>query len=445
MRAFSFDCGCPAWAIAGLLSVVVAAPAAAQRGGNLLEQLLRADTARFGRVLRNPAAYRVQILYTQINRDQRGRPRFRTFRYGGPARQYFYPASTVKLPAAALALEKLRALRAQVPGLTAGSPLRIDSAFAGQTHVRRDTSAASGRASVAHYVRKVLLVSDNGAFNQLYEFVGQQELNQGLRRHGLPQGRLIHRLSVGDQEPGSRHTNPLAFFADTALTRPLYVQPAAHNAQPLPPLPATDFRIGQAYMKGGKAVDGQDNSVQINEPLDLGNKNYFPLVEQQQVLRALLFPESVPAKRRFQLAEPDYQFLYRYLSMLPRESQHPRYGAKEFPGTYAKFLLGGGGTTPLPPGVRVFNKIGQAYGFLIDNAYVVDFAQGAEFLLSAVIYVNSDEVLNDDKYDYDTVGFPFMRDLGQAVLDYERKRPRRHKPDLSRFQVSYDVRGDDAP
>lgn len=416
----------------------------AQRSNPLL-QLLQADTARFGRVLRNPAAYRVQILYPQINRDARGRPRFRTFRYGVSPRQYFYPASTVKLPAAALALEKLRRLRTQVPGLTAASPLRIDSAFAGQTRVLRDTTSASGRASVAHYLRKLLLVSDNDAFNRLYEFVGQQDLNAALRQRGLAGTRLIHRLSVGDQEPGSRHTNPLAFYADTAHSRPLYVQPAAHNNRPLPRLVATDFRIGKAYLQGGKAVDGQDNTVRIEGPLDFSTKNNFPLAEQQQVLRALLFPEATPKKRRFALADEDYRFLYRYLSMLPRESRHPHYNPAEFPDAYAKFLLGGSSSAPLPSGVRIFNKIGQAYGFLIDNAYVADLEHNVEFLLSAVIYVNADGVLNDDKYDYETIGFPFMRELGLAVLRYEQQRPRTHKPDLSRFRIRYDYVGEDAP
>jgi len=261
-------------------------------------------------------------------------------------------------------------------------------------------------------------------------------MNDELRRVGLRGSRIVHRLSVGDQEPGSRHTNPLAFYADTSLTRPLYMQPAAYNNQPLPKLAATDFRIGRGYMQGEKLV---------NEPLDLSNKNNFPLAEQQQVLRALLFPESVPAKKRFQLAEEDYQFLYRYLSMLPRESTRPRYDTAHFPDTYVKFLLGGGGTTPLPPGVRVFDKIGEAYGYLIDNAYVVDFNHNVEFLLSAVIYVNTDGILNDDKYDYDTIGFPFLRDLGRAVLDYELQRPRRHQPDLSRFRLDYGKKGSEAP
>ncbi|GAA4010904.1 hypothetical protein GCM10022408_24050 [Hymenobacter fastidiosus] len=415
------------WLGLGLLLTGATVSARAQLG-NPLPRLLHADTARFGRVVGDPGRYRLQILYTRIDRDARNRPHFRTFRYRVRPRHYFYPASSVKLPAAVLALQKLRGLRRQIPGLTLDSPLRIDSAFAGQTRVVRDSSSASGRASIGQYIRKVLLVSDNDAFNRLYEFVGQNPLNAELRQRGLRHTRLTHRLSVGDQEPGTRHTNPLAFYADTALQKPVYQQPGVYNALPLPALGLRAEQIGKAYMQG---------ETRVNEPLDFRAKSFFPLADQQRLLRALLFPAATPPKQRFQLAEDDYQFLYRYLAMFPRESRAPRYDGGHYPDTYAKFLLGGGGIAPLPPGVRVFNKIGQAYGFLIDNAYVADFDHGVEFLLSVVIYVNADEVLNDDTYEYDTIGFPFLRDLGQAVYQYELRRPRRHKADLSRFKIDY--------
>jgi hypothetical protein len=48
-------------------------------------------------------------------------------------------------------------------------------------------------------------------------------------------------------------------------------------------------------------------------------------------------------------------------------------------------------------------------------------------MLSAVLYVNSDGVLNDDRYDYDTVGFPFLRDLGRRVYEAELRRKRRSR------------------
>ena len=400
-----------------LLGLLIGAgPVAAQFLSNPLRQLLRRDTTGLVRVLARPAAYRLQILYTRIRRDAAGQPHFRSYRYRLQPRNYFYPASTVKLAAAALALQKLRALSAQTPGLTVDSPMLTDSAFVGQTRARRDTSSASGRPTLANYVRKALIVSDNDAFNRLYEFVGPQELNQELRRLGLRQSRLLHRLSVGDQEPGSRHTNPVAFFADTATTQLLVRQPAAYYPGPWPRLGLRGEAIGLAYLKDDQRMPG---------PLDFSQKNAHSLTDLQLMLRRVLFPEATPPAQRLRLAPADYALLREALSQLPRASPHPRYDPAHYPDTYVKFLLGGGGIAPLPPGVRVFNKIGQAYGFLIDNAYVQDEAHGVEFLLSAVLYVNADGVLNDDKYEYDRIGFPFLRDLGRRVYEAERRRARR--------------------
>ena len=397
-----------------------AAPASAQLLPNPLRQVLRHDTAGLGRVLANPGKYRLQILYTRIRRDAAGQPQFRSYGYRLRPRDYFYPASTVKLAAAALALQKLRALspppNAQAPGLTVDSPMLTDSAFAGQTRVRRDTSSASGRPTLANYVRKALIVSDNDAFNRLYEYVGPQELNDELRRLGLRRSRLQHRLSVGDQEPGARHTNPITFFADTAATQVLLRQPAAHYVGPWPRLGLRGEALGQAYLK---------NEQQVPGPLDFSQKNAHSLPDLQLLLRRVLFPEAAPPAQRLRLAPADYALLREALSQLPRQSPHPRYDVAHYPDTYVKFLLGGGGIAPLPPGVRVFNKIGEAYGFLIDNAYVQDEAHGGEFMLSAVLYVNADGVLNDDKYEYDSIGFPFLRDLGRRVYEAECRRVKR--------------------
>ncbi len=399
-----------------VLAGALARPAGAQGLGNPLRRLLRRDTVGLGRVLARPAAYRVQILYTRIRRDARGGAHFRRYGYRLRPREYFYPASTVKLPTVALALARLRALGGQVPGLTADSPMLTDSAFAGQARVRRDTSAADGRPSVAHYVRRVLLVSDNDAYNRLYEFVGPGALQAGLRRLGLRRSRVVGRLAVGDAPPNSLHTNPVAFYADTACRQLLYRQPAAYWAGPVPHWRLRGTRIGRAHVEGAAVVPG---------PLDLGQKNVLPLRDAQRALRAILFPETLPARRRPALAPADYALLRAALSEAPGRGPWPRYDRAHYPDTYAKYLLGGGGQAALPPGVRVFNKIGQSYGFLIDHAYVTDAARGVEFLLSAVVYVNADGVLNDDKYEYDTIGLPFLRELGRRVYEAEcrRKRP----------------------
>jgi len=40
--------------------------------------------------------------------------------------------------------------------------------------------------------------------------------------------------------------------------------------------------------------------------------------------------------------------------------------------------------------------------------------------------------------DYQTIGYPFFKNLGQLVYQYELERPRQNKPDLSKFQLTYD-------
>ena len=178
------------------------------------------------------------------------------------------------------------------------------------------------------------------------------------------------------------------------------------------------------------------NGKLVNEPFDFTERNYFALEEQQKMLKAVLFPEAVTPNLRFNLTQNDYQFLRKYLSQLPTESTYPKYDSTEFYPAFCKFLMyGSEKTAKIPKNIRIFDKIGDAYGFLIDNAYIVDFEKGVEFMLSAVIHVNEDGIFNDDKYEYDTVGFPFMKHLGQTIYDFECNRPKKIKPDLKKFLI----------
>src|SRR5690606_30538493 len=117
----------------------------------------------------------------------------RHYYYHLDANQYFNPASTVKMPLAFLALEKLNELN--VPGLDKYTPMFTDSAFSGQSRVYRDTSAENGLPSIAQYIKKVFLVSDNDAYNRLYEFIGQQTIHEKLWAKGYPRMRIVRRFA----------------------------------------------------------------------------------------------------------------------------------------------------------------------------------------------------------------------------------------------------------
>src|SRR5580698_2153428 len=127
-----------------------------------LKNLLESHPELFSHVLNHPTHNEVQILYTQIDRDENNVPHFTSYSYRLNANHYFYPASTVKLPTAIFALEKLNELN--LPHLTIKSTMKTDSSFAGETKKDQDTLAANGLPSIEQYIKEILLVSDNFAY-----------------------------------------------------------------------------------------------------------------------------------------------------------------------------------------------------------------------------------------------------------------------------------------
>lgn len=375
----------------------------------------------FDSVLAHLAENKVQIIYTQINRDKKNNPLLKQYYFNRQGAKYHYPASTVKLPLALLALEKLQKLNSL--GIDKYSTIITDAEFSGQTPQFNEPNSPDGKPTIANYIKQLLMVSDNNAAIRLYEFLGQKYINDQLKQKGFKGTQILHRLDRVLSEDENRHTNPVKFL--DSVGKILYAQPMQYNKEPYEK--RNDF-IGQAYYSSGQLV---------NRPMSFSAKNRFPLQELATVLQSIVFPATVDEKQRFAISEADRLFLLKYMSQLPGESIYPYY-TDEYYDAYCKFLLYGSEEGALPKNIRIFNKIGDAYGHLIDAAYIVDFDKNIEFMLSAVIYCNSDGVLNDDKYDYDTVGFPFMKNLGKALYDYEVKRKRENKPDLSEFKFVYD-------
>lgn len=388
----------------------------------LLAKILKSHPAYFEQILKHPSQYSVQIIYTQIDRNTKNEPRFKTYHYQVDKNNYFYPASTVKLPAVLLSLEKLNNLG--IPDLDKDTPMCTEAARPEQTSVSVDSTSENGVPSVAHYAKKILLVSNNDAFNRLYEFIGQEAFNESLYQKGYPDVRIQHRLQIPLSTEENKFTNPIHFEKEGKV---LYQQPMAYsnkNYQASSPI-----LLGKGYKKDG---------VLVNEPMDFADKNYFALEDQHELLKAIFFPEAIPVTKRFNLKPDDYEFLYRYMSQLPIETSYPETYSTLNDAT-VKFLLFGNSPKRMPRSIRIFNKIGGAYGYLIDNAYIVDFEKGIEFLLSAVIYCNEDGILNDDNYDYDKVGYPFMRNLGKVIFEHElKRRENKKRPNLNRYEVEYD-------
>lgn len=384
---------------------------------NVLEKIINTNQEDFGPWAQNPDKYEIQVLYTQINRDENGHPRFTTHRFGGDPNRYFYPASTVKMPAAFMALEKLNEL--SVDGLDKHTVLQHFAGHSPQTSALLDATAESGLPSVENYLRKIFLVSGNDAFNRLYEFLGQAYFNQRLRAKGFTDTRIIHRLSVSGYDTlGNRYTNPLQFVNDEGV---LYQQGEVYSKF------YDDFGLSDQVR--GVAYMNNDGEI-VDEPFDFRYKNYVSVQDLHDMLKAVIFPTSVSERERFILSDDDYESIYRAMIEFPRESEYPHY---DEPDNYVKFWMYGDrdSSFQIPKHIRIMNKVGWAYGYLTDVAYIADTEAGIEFFLVGTIHVNENQTYNDGVYEYETEGLPFFGELGRAVYEYESTRKRKHAPDLS--------------
>ena len=382
---------------------------------SLLVDLMKQNPNYFASLLTDPGQYRIQILYTQINRDKNNIPHFKDYSYRLNANEYFYPASTVKFPLSVLALEKLNNLKVQ--GLTKASTAIYDSVTARQETIYNNPYAIDGRQTIEQAIKEVLVVSDNNAANRLYEFLGQEYIHFQLANKGYPEVYIRNRLELGRTPVENRQTQAVQFY--DANNKLIYTQPAQNNTSKLP---YYNVLIGNGYLN--------NNDSLINAPLNFSEKNRISLSDLHHIMQSVIFPNQMPKKQRFNLSSDDRKFLLQWMHTTPNESNYPTYDSSAYYPAYAKFIMLGSERGTIPSNIKIFSKAGDAYGFLLDNTYIIDMEAKVEFMLSAVIYVNADGILNDNTYDYRSIGLPFMKNLGNTIYQYELSRKRAYRPNF---------------
>ena len=389
------------------LTLLVMGLGAVVRGGVMPEDELLVsilDTHEgLAEVVDNAAEYRLQVVLGLVEEGPDGTPILRQHAFRAGA-EYFYPASTVKLFAAVAAAQKVAELR-ETTGLAIDldTPLVYHPQFEdGEPESADEENVEGGKITVRGQIRKIFLVSDNQAYNYLYELVGQDGLAESLRRAGLDAPRVVHRLSEFRSAEENLQSPRIDFlgedFAHSLPTR---------TAEPLPPAEPIDRSlVGKGYYSGEELIE---------EPMDFTLKNYFPLVDLQRGLCMVVRPDVDCGGPGFELEETDREMMLEAMSQYPRESTNPVYDPEEYPDTYVKDLLPGLERVVPRQNLRIYNKTGQAYGFSTENAWVVNTETGEGFFLAATLYTNADGILNDDEYEYDEIARPFFADLGEAV------------------------------
>lgn len=387
----------------------------------LTDSIFKNGSSLFKKVISEADTYKLQIIYTQINRDENNKPIYHTYRFRVDSSNYFYPASLVKLPLSALALEKISSLK--INGVEKFTKIAYDSAHTCQTSLTNYKNSPEGYPSIGDFIRRMLLVSDNVAYSRVFEYCGPDYLHKRLSEMGFNRVRITHRFDPGCDTVENRYTNPIKFYDEKGTL--LYKQEMQYLTETLKN-PLGKVSVGKANIINEKL---------INNGRDFTNSNYLPLNDLHQMIQALIFPESVSDAHKFKLSEEDLAFIRKYMRMYPRQSAYEEFKAGSgYFDAYKKYLFYG--RNPEIEGnqnMRIYNVVGMSYGFLADCAYFADTKNNVDFFISAVIYTNKSEVINSGNYEYKTIGLPFLKELGELIYDYEIQRKKNQQPDLSKL------------
>ena len=342
---------------------------------NPLLKILKSDRPAIKTVMDNLENHEVQIQLTDVKSDT-------TYKFQVDTNNYFYPASTVKFPIALLALEKVNTL----DSITSDTPFLIEG--------------DSIYTSIRECVTKIFAVSDNKAYNNLYEFLGRDYINKKLIEKGFNNVQISHRLSIG--VANNPKTKSIVFkINDSSFINQVSILDSEIKA-----LELNRIKKGKGHFKDGDLV---------NEPMDFSKKNYLPISSLHDMMKRIQFPNNYDDKEQFNLNEEDYKFLLSTMKIVPRDVG---YNEADFYDGYVKFFMLGDTKKRIPDYLEISNKVGYAYGYLTDCAFIEDTKHDVSFFLTATIHVNKDDIFNDDVYEYEDIGIPFLAELGRQIHTY---------------------------
>lgn len=370
-----------------------------------MDALLRGHRELFGDLLESADEHRIKVEVALVVDGPNGRTLARGGFDRGP--EYFYPASAVKTCAVIAASQLLAELDAATDAdVGLDTPLRFEPLFPGEDAEEHDPShRANGLITAGHELRKVMLVSDNAAYNRLYELAGPEFIAASMAAAGLDRARIIHRL-------GEFHSAEEQLMTPRVVLRPPGGDPITIEERRWSTEGnggTSGLVLGVAHTSGDAVVDG---------PMSFERKNFMALRDLLDMNVMLLDPDvHVPGRAdgsRIDLPEGDRARIAEAMAGTPGASDDPAYDRAAYPDDYSKFLLPGLVRVDPERGWIVRDKVGRAYGFSVTNGQIVDPTTGATLYVAATIYTNANGVVGDGVYEYGRAD-RFFADLGEVL------------------------------
>ncbi len=359
---------------------------------NPIELVLKSDPY-LKEIIKDKEDYEIQVMLTKVNHDNT-KIDFQNYQYQHDENQYFYPASTIKLPIVVLTLKKINELRSKGSDITLKSKIILNNVDNYSNFKLQDSIT-----SFQNLIADIFLVSDNSASNILIDFIGYNYFNDEMQNAGFDRTYLNHKFNP---DPYVNSTWQISDLDNNMIS---------------------SINDNQKIIKADDKTNGLDkgerryfNGEILDESLNFSEKNRFSITDMHNLIKYIFYPEIFDKANTFNLNVEDYDFIRYWMSRFTYEDIGEKFIEDEnFFETYNKFFIHGDEQSVSNEQIRVYNKIGQAYGTSIDNGLIKNYQNNVEFILTSTIYTNKNKVINDNLYEYDDIAEPFLAKLSRAI------------------------------
>jgi len=242
-------------------------------------------------------------------------------------------------------------------------------------------------------------VSDNSASNILIDFIGYNYFNDEMKNGGFDKTYLNHKF------------NP-----DPYVNSKWKISDLNNNI-------ISSLNDNQKIIKADDKTNGLEKGERryfkgeiLDESMNFSQKNRSSITDMHNLIKYIFYPEIFDKANTFNLNVEDYDFLRYWMSRFTYEDIGEKFiGDEKFFETYNKFFIHGDEQSLSNKQIRVYNKIGQAYGTSIDNGLIKNYQDNVEFILTATIYTNKNKVINDNLYEYEEIAEPFLAKLSRGI------------------------------
>ena len=153
--------------------------------------------------------------------------------------------------------------------------------------------------SVSSMAEQIFAISDNNAYNRLYEFLGQAYINKKLYDKNIfTSSHIITRVGVGGfNRKENKYMNPIDFIQGEDT---LYHIPGRFSEY-IKQSSIRDTIKGDAYMK--------NDGTLVDEAFDMSDKNFINLADLERSLMRFILPELYQEAEQYNMNPEDRKWL----------------------------------------------------------------------------------------------------------------------------------------